>query len=70
MDVERNPTMCGGNRCTRAVFGANCSNGRAVTTVPERWPNTFTPAARNGSRSSSASGQRTRRLITPAAPTG
>jgi len=41
MDVERNPTMVGGNRFKLAVFGSNCSSGRAATTVPERWQNTF-----------------------------
>src|SRR6266704_2853896 len=41
MDVERNPTMFGGNRFKLAVFGSNCSSGRAATTVPERWQNTF-----------------------------
>ena len=37
MDVERNPTMFGGNRFKLAVFGFNCASGRAATTVPERW---------------------------------
>ena len=41
MDVERNPTMFGGNRFKLAVFGSNCSSGRAATAVPERWQNTF-----------------------------
>ena len=41
MEVERNPTMVGGNRFKLAVFGSNCSSGRAATTVPERWQNTF-----------------------------
>jgi FMNH2-dependent dimethyl sulfone monooxygenase len=41
MDVERNPTMFGGNRFKLAVFGSNCSSGRAATKVPERWQNTF-----------------------------
>ena len=41
MDVERNPTMFGGNRLKLAVFGSNCSSGRAATTVPERWQNAF-----------------------------
>jgi hypothetical protein len=40
MDGERNPTMFGGNRFKLAVFGSNCSSGRAATTVPERWQNT------------------------------
>ena len=41
MEVERNPSMVGSNRFKLAVFGANCSSGRAATTVPERWQNTF-----------------------------
>jgi len=41
MESERNPTMVGGNRFKLAVFGSNCSGGRAATTVPERWQNTF-----------------------------
>jgi dimethylsulfone monooxygenase len=41
MDVECNPTMVGGNRFKLAIFRANCSSGRAATTVPERWQNTF-----------------------------
>ena len=41
MEVERNPTMIGGNRFKPAVFDSNCRAGRAVTTVPERWQNTF-----------------------------
>src|SRR4030095_6388572 len=41
MDVERNPTMVGGTGFKLAVFGSNCSSGRAATTVPERWQNTF-----------------------------
>jgi hypothetical protein len=41
MEVGRNATMFGGNRFKLAVFGANCSSGRAATTVPERWQNTF-----------------------------
>jgi hypothetical protein len=40
MDGERNPTMFGGNRFKLAVFGSNCSSGRAATTVPERWQTT------------------------------
>jgi alkanesulfonate monooxygenase SsuD/methylene tetrahydromethanopterin reductase-like flavin-dependent oxidoreductase (luciferase family) len=39
--AERNPTMFGGNRFKLAVFGSNCSSGRAATKVPERWRNTF-----------------------------
>ena len=30
MDVERNPTMFGGNRFKAAVFVSNCSSGRAA----------------------------------------
>jgi FMNH2-dependent dimethyl sulfone monooxygenase len=41
MEGERHPTMVGGNRLTLAVFGANCSSGRAATTVLARWQNTF-----------------------------
>jgi alkanesulfonate monooxygenase SsuD/methylene tetrahydromethanopterin reductase-like flavin-dependent oxidoreductase (luciferase family) len=29
--------MNNGNRFKLGLFGANCSSGRAVTTVPERW---------------------------------
>ena len=38
---DRNPTMQGGNKFKLAVFGSNCSSGRAATKVPERWKNTF-----------------------------
>ncbi|PYM14113.1 MAG: LLM class flavin-dependent oxidoreductase [Candidatus Rokuibacteriota bacterium] len=41
MTTERNATMRGGNRFKLAVFGSNCSSGRAATKVPERWENTF-----------------------------
>jgi dimethylsulfone monooxygenase len=41
MASERNPTMFGDSRFKLAVFGSNCSSGRAATTVPERWQNTF-----------------------------
>jgi dimethylsulfone monooxygenase len=34
--VERGE-MGSGNRLKLGLFGANCSSGRAVTTVPERW---------------------------------
>src|ERR1700682_5865508 len=30
-------SMHGGNRLKLGLFGANCSSGRAVTKVPERW---------------------------------
>jgi hypothetical protein len=33
--------MFGGNRFKLAVFGSNCSSGRAATKVPERWQNSF-----------------------------
>jgi dimethylsulfone monooxygenase len=39
--VQRNPTMHGGNKFKLAVFGSNCSSGRAATKVPERWKNSF-----------------------------
>jgi dimethylsulfone monooxygenase len=39
--AARNPTMFGGNRFKLAVFGSNCSSGRAATKVPERWANSF-----------------------------
>ena len=39
--AQRNPTMHGGNRFKLAVFGSNCSSGRAATMVPERWRNSF-----------------------------
>src|SRR5262247_3096251 len=31
----------GGNRLKLGLFGANCSSGRAVTKVPERWSGTW-----------------------------
>src|SRR6201993_693082 len=30
-------SLDGGNRLKLGLFGANCSSGRAVTKVPERW---------------------------------
>jgi alkanesulfonate monooxygenase SsuD/methylene tetrahydromethanopterin reductase-like flavin-dependent oxidoreductase (luciferase family) len=33
----RNAGLIGGNRLKLGLFGANCSNGRSYTTVPERW---------------------------------
>ena len=33
--------MYGRNRLKLGLFAANCSSGRAVTTVPERWPATW-----------------------------
>jgi dimethylsulfone monooxygenase len=41
MTPQRNPTMFSGNRFKLAVFGSNCSSGRAATKVPERWKNEF-----------------------------
>jgi len=38
---QRNPMMQDGNRFKLAVFGSNCSSGRAATMVPERWQNSF-----------------------------
>ena len=34
-------SMQGGNRLKLGLFGANCSSGRAVTKVPERWSGTW-----------------------------
>jgi len=51
MDDERNSTMFGGNRFKLAIFGSNCSSGRAATTVPERWQNTFAENIRLGVQS-------------------
>ena len=34
--------MQGGNALKIGLFGANCSSGRAVTKVPERWSGTWT----------------------------
>ncbi|HUK58163.1 MAG TPA: LLM class flavin-dependent oxidoreductase [Stellaceae bacterium] len=39
--TARNATMFDGNRFKLAVFGSNCSSGRAATKVPERWANSF-----------------------------
>src|SRR5262244_352235 len=35
--LARRPEMGSSNRLKLGLFGANCSSGRAVTTVPERW---------------------------------
>lgn len=35
--MERNSILAGGNQLKLGLFGANCSNGRSYTTVPERW---------------------------------
>src|SRR6202165_3032936 len=34
-------SMQGGNRLKLGLLGANCSSGRAVTRVPERWSGTW-----------------------------
>jgi alkanesulfonate monooxygenase SsuD/methylene tetrahydromethanopterin reductase-like flavin-dependent oxidoreductase (luciferase family) len=34
---SRNPGLTHGNPLKLGLFGANCSNGRSYTTVPERW---------------------------------
>src|SRR5215468_7193963 len=34
-------SLRGGNRLKLGLFGANCSSGRAVTKVPERWSGTW-----------------------------
>ena len=34
-------SAAGGNRLKLGLFGANCSSGRAVTKVPERWSGTW-----------------------------
>jgi dimethylsulfone monooxygenase len=38
--------MGSANRLKLGLFGANCSSGRAVTTVPERWSGSWTDCAR------------------------
>ena len=35
---EQRVAMYNGNKLKIGLFGFNCSSGRAVTTVPERWP--------------------------------
>ena len=35
--IRRRASMGSSNRLKLGLFGANCSSGRAVTTVPERW---------------------------------
>ena len=37
VDQSARNRMHGGNALTIGLFGANCSSGRAVTLVPERW---------------------------------
>ncbi len=39
-------TMRSENRLKLGLFGANCSSGRAVTTVPERWSGDWTDCVR------------------------
>ena len=38
--------MGSGNRLKLGLFGANCSSGRAVTTVPERWSGSWPDCVR------------------------
>jgi len=38
--------MGSANRLKLGLFGANCSSGRAVTTVPERWSGSWPDCAR------------------------
>jgi dimethylsulfone monooxygenase len=38
--------MGSGNRLKLGLFGANCSSGRAVTTVPERWSGSWSDCVR------------------------
>ncbi|HEX8967283.1 MAG TPA: LLM class flavin-dependent oxidoreductase, partial [Chloroflexota bacterium] len=40
-EAVRNPGLKGGNALKLGLFGANCSNGRSYTTVPERWDATW-----------------------------
>jgi len=37
--------MHGGNKLQIGLFGANCSSGRAVTLVPERWSGSWPDVA-------------------------
>jgi alkanesulfonate monooxygenase SsuD/methylene tetrahydromethanopterin reductase-like flavin-dependent oxidoreductase (luciferase family) len=38
---RQRPLLAGGNRLKLGLFGANCSSGRNVTKVPERWSGTW-----------------------------
>ncbi len=46
--MTRDPrtAMGSGNRLKLGLFGANCSSGRAVTTVPERWSGSWPDCVR------------------------
>ena len=37
MNMQQRLALYSGNRLKLGLFGANCSSGRAVTKVPERW---------------------------------
>ena len=39
--LPRRSLLAGGNALKIGLFGANCSSGRAVTKVPERWSGTW-----------------------------
>ena len=41
MSLRDRMSMHAGNRLKLGLFGANCSSGRAVTKVPERWSGTW-----------------------------
>ena len=38
------------NQLNLGLFGANCSGGLAVTTVPERWEASWEKGSKNGRR--------------------
>jgi len=42
--------LAGGNALKIGLFGANCSSGRAVTKVPERWSGTWADNLRRADR--------------------
>lgn len=44
--TARRATMGSANRLKLGLFGANCSSGRAVTTVPERWSGSWADCVR------------------------
>jgi hypothetical protein len=43
---DQRDAMGGVNRLKLGLFGANCSSGRAVATVPERWSGSWTDCVR------------------------
>ena len=45
-DSARRTAMGSANRLKLGLFGANCSSGRAVTTVPERWSGSWSDCVR------------------------